>query len=379
MSVPFIYGKMAETEDFTDRIEDCKRLVANLKGGISTILISPRRWGKTSLVNKAMKEIATDSNYLTCQMDVFNCRTEQQFYQTLLNSVLKSTTSRVEEVLGAIKKYISAFGPKISIGDGPMSEMSIGIDFDDRQYSPDEILDLAEKIATDKGKKLIVSIDEFQNIENFDDPIGFQRKLRSHWQLQKSVCYCLYGSKRHMLMDIFSNYEMPFYKFGDIMMLDKIALADWVPFIVKRFSDTGKEIDPSFASTIATRVECHPYYVQQYAQAVWMLTGKTVEEPTLDIAIRQIIDRSALLMSKITDDLRPKQISFLVAIAKGERNLTGSATLKKYNLGTSANVKNLKKVVIDKDLVDENKDGMLEIQDPIFRMWLLENFDRSQF
>lgn len=379
MSIPFIYGKMADTDNFTDRVADCKRLVTNLKGGVSTIIISPRRWGKTSLVNRAMKEIATDSNYLTCQMDVFNCRTEQQFYQTLLNSVLKSTTSKVEEVFGTIKKYISTFGPKISIGNDPMSEVNVSIDFDDHQYSPDEILDLAEKIATDKGKKLIVSIDEFQNIENFDDPIAFQRKLRSHWQLQKSVCYCLYGSKRHMLMDIFSNYEMPFYKFGDIMMLDKIQLADWIPFITKRFGDTGKEIASSLASTIASRVECHPYYVQQYAQTVWMLTDRVVEEPILDIAIRQIIDRSALLMSKITDDLRPKQISFLVAIAKGEKNLTSSTTLKKYNFGTSANVKNLKKVMFDKDLVDENKEGLLEIQDPIFKMWLLENFDSRPF
>ncbi|MCQ2237047.1 MAG: ATPase [Bacteroidales bacterium] len=374
MEIPFVYGKMADADNFTDRTADCRRLVENLKSGINTIIISPRRWGKTSLVNKALLQISQDGDYIVCKMDAFNCRSEQQFYETLLNSVLKATTSKIEELMATVKKYIGSLGPKISLGGDPMTEVSVGIDISNQKYSPDEILDLAEKIAIEKGKKIIISIDEFQNVDNFEHAIEIQRKLRSHWQLQQSVCYCLYGSKRHMLMDIFSNYEMPFYKFGDIMMLEKIALADWIPFIIERFRETGKEISEEYAKEIALRVECHPYYVQQYAQTVWIMTEKRAEEATLDTALRQIIDRSALLMSKITDDMRPKQINFLLAIANGEKNLTSSLTLKKYDLGTSANVKNLKKVVIDKDLVDEAAGGKLEIQDPIFKIWLKENY-----
>ena len=99
MEIPFVYGKMADADNFTDRTADCRRLVENLKGGINTIIISPRRWGKTSLVNKALSVIAQDSDYIVCKMDAFNCRSEQQFYETLLNSVLKATTSKIDELM----------------------------------------------------------------------------------------------------------------------------------------------------------------------------------------------------------------------------------------------------------------------------------------
>ena len=85
----------------------------------------------------------------------------------------------------------------------------------------DEILDLPQAISRDSGKKMVVCIDEFQNINEYDDPLAFQRKLRSHWQKHTDVCYCLYGSKRHMLLDIFHNYNMTFYKFGDILFLER--------------------------------------------------------------------------------------------------------------------------------------------------------------
>ena len=121
-------------------------------------------------------------------------------------------------------------------------ELSFGLDFKDNKMTFDEILDLPQAISRDSGKKMVVCIDEFQNINEYDDPLAFQRNLRSHWQKHTDVCYCLYGSKRHMLLDIFHNYNMPFYKFGDILFLEKIPKEDWIEFIGRKFSETGKKI-----------------------------------------------------------------------------------------------------------------------------------------
>ena len=102
--------------------------------------------------------------------------------------------------------------PTVSLSEGSQSyELSFGIGFKDNRLSYDEILDLPQQIAKDKGKKIIVCIDEFQNINEYEDSLAFQRKLRAHWQTHTSVCYCLYGSKRHMLLSIFNDYSMPFY------------------------------------------------------------------------------------------------------------------------------------------------------------------------
>jgi len=104
------------------------------------------------------------------------------------------------------------------------------MDWEQVKKDPDDILDLAEKIAIKAKKKLVLCIDEFQNIAEFKDSLGFQRKLRSHWQLHQHVSYCIYGSKRHMLMEVFSSPSMPFYKFGDLIFLEKIKEEKWITF-----------------------------------------------------------------------------------------------------------------------------------------------------
>lgn len=102
------------------------------------------------------------------------------------------------------------------------NEVSLDFDWKEVRRNPDEILDLAENIAADKGLRIVVCIDEFQNIAEFDNPDYFQERLRSHWQKHQHVAYCLYGSKRHMMLDVFTDSSRPFYKFGDLIFLLKI-------------------------------------------------------------------------------------------------------------------------------------------------------------
>ena len=374
MEIPFVYGKIADGSNFTDRSQDTEKLVNNFKGLVNTVIISPRRWGKTSLVHHALQCISNDDDYLYCQIDIFNCRTEAQFYQAYVNALLKASYTKMDEFIAAAKKFVGAFGPKLTLSDCSMQyELAFGIDFKDKQYSFDEILDLPQHIALERGKKFIVCIDEFQNISNYADSIGFQRKLRSHWQRHNQVGYCMFGSKRHMLLDIFSNYEMPFYKFGDILFLDKIGEEEWVSFITDRFKQTGKTISTTQALRIAQNVACHPYYVQQLAQLVWLRTDTACNETIIDAAFEALVSQLSLLFSNIIDTLTAKQISFLQAIAQGERNFSSREVLTKYQLGTSANIKNLRKAMQDKDLIDVMPHST-QLQDPIFAYWLTHKY-----
>jgi AAA+ ATPase superfamily predicted ATPase len=374
-ATPFVYGKVADNENFTDREKDLNYLANNFKGLINTIIISPRRWGKTSLVNKAMDEFAKSSDYIVCKIDIFNCRTEEQFYTAFANSVLKSSFTAWEEFISSAKKYLMRMLPKIAMSDGSQNfELSFGIDFKDHNLSFDEILDLPQTIAKDKNKSVIVCIDEFQNINEYNDSLGFQQKLRSHWQLHNKVCYCLYGSKRHMLLNIFSDNQMPFYKFGDIHFLQKISRPDWVVFIEKRFNDTGKKITPELCGIIADKTKNHPYYTQQLSQQVWLRTTYESSAEIVNEAFDALVNQLSLLFSNIIDSLTAKQISFLVALANGEKNFSSKETLQKYDLGTSANIKNLKQVALNKDIIDILPENIIEFQDPVFEYWLKNNY-----
>ncbi len=379
MEAPFVYGKIAVKDDFTDREAESKHLLDNFRGLVNTAIIAPRRWGKTSLVNKVAETLELKhKDIIVCKLDLFNCRTAEQFYTAFANAALRSSKTTVEEFMENTRKYLGRFAPTITFSDSAQSyELAFGIDFKERSMSFDEILNLPQKIATDSKKRVIMCIDEFQNIKGYDDPLAFQKKLRSHWQHHDKVGYCLYGSKRHMLMDIFTNYSMPFYKFGDIMFLQKIGREDWVRFIAERFKGTGKQISRELCGEIADLMKCHPYYTQQLSQQVWLRTEKTCNAKIVADSFASLINQLSLLFTTIVDTLTPRQINFLSAIVAGESNFSSKEVLKKYNLGTSANIKNLRKATLEKDLIDILPGNKVEIQDPAFEYWLVKVYNQS--
>ena len=376
MKTPFLFGKVTDFPNFTDRVKESERLSKNLLNGVNSIIVSPRRWGKTSLVTHVLSDIVEKrKDVRVCHIDVFNCRTEEQFYQIYANAILFAVETKLDKFVEAARRYLGRLVPSISLSDSAQQyELTFGVDFKDDKLSVGDVLNLPQRISEDLNIDFIVAIDEFQSIDFYDDSLAFQRKLRSYWQHHKRVTYCLYGSKRHMLLDIFSNPNMPFFKFGDIMFLDKISREDWQEFIVRRFADTGKVIDVELSGIIADKVKNHPYYVQQLSQQVWLRTARKCTLAIVDEAFESMVRQLSLLFTNLIDSLTSRQISFLVAVAKGEERFSSQEVLSKYKLGTSANIKNLRTSLLDKDLIDIRIESKIEIQDPVFEWWLLNEY-----
>ena len=370
MKTPFTFGKLVLETDFTDRIVESKRLISNFSSSVNTILISPRRWGKSSLVAKAAKQVQKKSKKIVfCMIDLNNIRSEEQFYKLLATKVLQQSSSKMDAILENAKLFLGRFIPNISFSPNPETDLKLSLDWNEVKKEPDDILDLAEKIAIRTKKEIIICIDEFQNISEFEYPVDFQKKLRAHWQLHQHVTYCLYGSKRHMLMEVFSSPSMPFYKFGDIIFLEKIKEDDWIEFIIKRFNDTGKSIDIENAAVIAKYCENHPYYVQQLAQQVWLRTSKNCRNEIIQEAFDDLIMQLSMLFQILTDDLSMKQISFLNALTNKEEQVTSQRVIKKYNLGTSANVVKMRRKLHDREIIDIIG-KKIEFMDPLYKYWL---------
>ncbi|MDA3928661.1 MAG: ATP-binding protein [Prolixibacteraceae bacterium] len=374
MDTPFIYGKLASKNNFTNRSKEISQLITNFNSGINTILISPRRWGKSSLVTHAANQASQSKPELRfCFIDLFNIRTEEDFYQILAQEVIQSTSNKIDGMVDLIKKFLGNFIPKISFNPTLESSLTLGLDWKELKNNPDDILNLAEKIAEKKNLKFVICIDEFQNMSTFENPLAFQQKLRSHWQKHQSTSYCLFGSKRHMLLDVFSNSSMPFYKFGDILFLQKITEENWIPFIIQRFSDTGKSIAASEAIQITKIADCHPYYVQQLAQQVWLRTEVKCNEKTVEQAFENLIDQLSLLFQTKTDELIETQINLLEAIIDGEVQLSSQRVLTQYRLGTSANSLKARKSLINKEIIDIEKKNIVFL-DPMYKHWLSKTY-----
>jgi len=374
MKTPFIYGKIATGDYFTDREKEIRQLKQNFLSGTNTILISPRRWGKSSLVIKAADEImAQKKDIKIVQLDLFNLRTEEEFYKSLSEKLLLTVSNKLEEVIANTQKFMKQWVPKITFSPDAQQEISFGLNWQEIKKQPDEILELAENVAAEKGIKIIICIDEFQNISYFDEPLAFQKKLRSHWQTHQNVSYCLYGSKRHMLMDVFTSPSMPFYKFGNLMFLEKIPTAYWTDFIQKQFKTTGKKIGKEQASRIATLVCDHPYYVQQLAQLCWLRSEKETTDQIIDEALESLVLQLSLLFQNLTEGLSAVQLNFLNAVIDGVKMFTSRNTIEKYRLRSSANVNRIKKTLIQKEIIDD-QGGKIEILDPVFTLWLKEYY-----
>lgn len=370
MEIPFVYGKIVADNDFTDRNAETAKLISNFLSQTNTTIISPRRWGKSSLVNKAIKSVSEEgNNLLFVKMNAFKCETPQDFYELFAKCTVESISSSAETLLSNAKEFISRLLPKLSIADpAGQYEMTLGIDLKNNPIGED-ILDLPQQIAKKRGKKVVVCIDEFQQIGEFQDALQFQKILRSHWQEHTDVAYTLYGSKKHMMLQIFGEYGRPFYKFGDMMFLDKISRGDWISFIETRFAQTGKTISSDAAGHIADLVENHPYYVQQLAQYAWLRTESSCSTETVDAAFRGMLDSLNLQFVNMMDNLTEKQRSFLCALSDGVVNLSSVETLSRYRLGTSGNIRILKGALKKRDLIEETG-HRAEIQDPVFKQWI---------
>lgn len=367
---PFVFGVRVEGNTFTDRKEETNRLKMNFLYGVNTILISPRRMGKTSLVEKVCSLVESDTLKIA-KIDAFGCRSENDFINAFATAVVRATSSKWEEWMENAKTFLSRFIPKISIGQDPLTDFSIALEYNRANTVTEDILQLPETIAKQKGIKIVICIDEFQQIADFPDSITFQKKLRSVWQLQSNVSYCLYGSKKHMMEKMFQSQSHPFYRFGDLFYLDKISETDWVEYICDRFRVTGKEIPRELASEICTVTDRYSSYVQQLAWLVWLRTDKHATKEDVEFGIDRMLDACEPLFIQQTESLSAYQMNFLRALANGvNTGFTRSEILDTYQLGTAANISRLKKALTEKDLIMMTAPKKLEISDPILALWL---------
>ena len=302
MHSPFMFGKVVAGENFIDREDEQKRLSDNVSSHINSILISPRRWGKSSLVSRVAVALRQRSPKVRfCFLDLFNVRSEEDFYAQLAKEVLRVSFSKWQERIDSAKRFFQHLTPKFTFGVDPLHDFSISFDWEEVRKSPEEILDLPERASKEKNIQVVVCLDEFQNIGYFGEPLGFQKRLRAQWQHHRLATYCLYGSKRHMMAELFEQKSMPLYKFGDVVFLEKIPEQYWVPFITGGFKNTEKHISDDLAARIARDMENHPYFVQQLAHSVWNATKRHCTEREYNAAIDSLLTEQGILFQREVD------------------------------------------------------------------------------
>jgi hypothetical protein len=368
---PFKYGEIVTGQYFTNRNNEIKKLKNNFLSLQNTIIISPRRYGKSSLVKETTERFNQEAKaYSICNLDLMYIYSEEEFYNRFATTILKATSNKTEEFLLLAKNFIPGARLTINAGTGDPS-VEFGINY--IKDNIDKILNLPQEIARLKKKKIIICIDEFQNISRFEKHQELQGRLRSIWQHHDRVGYVLYGSKKTMMMEIFTETNSPFYKFGETLYLSRIQTVKLKEYLTKNFNLSGKEISDKICTRIIETVENHPYYVQQFARNIWLISGKVVSKSDFQQAKKALISDNLNFYNEMLEDFTSYQIGLLKALLYKENHLYSAKMIHTYKLGSTANVRRMYKAFENKGII-VNENGKVVFADPIFKIIAEEKF-----
>ena len=374
MESPFVFGQIARGTSFVNRTKELKHLSDNFNAGINTMIISPRRWGKSSLVSKSASQVEKQHKEIRiCNLDLFRIQDEDHFFETFAKAVLKASSSRWQEWVSAAKELLGGLVSSISIGTDPVNDFSLKLSWNNTSREENAVLDLPEKIAIKKKIRFVICIDEFQKIDEFKDSLFLQQRLRSHWQEQSRCSYCLFGSKRHIITQLFTSQSQAFYRFGDLIFLRKIEEEHWFRYIKKQFESTGKSITRDLIENIIHVTANHPYHIQQLAHYLWRLTEGEASHELFTKSLDELMLNNEIFFRREVENLTTLQLRFLEAILNKENQLNSAGTIHKYQLGSQGNLSTIKSALESKEVIDFFETEPVFVN-PLFEHWLRNYF-----
>ncbi len=339
MENPFKFGETVKDGMFCNRVKEVKKLQSAFRDGQNIILISPRRWGKSSLVKQAIHKY--NGKHISVQIDLFGITSKEEFLEIYVRLILQATSSRFKDITRNVGGWIKNITPYISFTVVEGSDINIGVKLPRDAKHIDDILSLPQQIAVDKGIPVIICVDEFQKIIDWKDGKSFLEKLRAVWQHHSNVCYCLYGSKRHVMTEMFNKSSLPFFKFGEVIFLTKIDKSEWMKFILEAFNNSRKSISEPLIETLIDAVENHPYYIQWVCRIIWYNTTKSVTKEIVKESVEELLVSNSPLFQNQTYSLTSKQTNYLKALVNGENQFSSQRVLQEYNLGSQGNIKRI--------------------------------------
>ncbi|MFH0947656.1 MAG: ATP-binding protein [Elusimicrobiota bacterium] len=370
MQNPFVYGQEVFGEIFCNRTKEIKELVSDIISGQNVIVYSPRRYGKTSLIKEVLKK-AEKEGVVGIYVDLYAVLKEEDFVSIYAAAISKTLSGSMEKIISNLKNIFKSLRPKIVIN--PQGDTEIGVDLiKDTNMMIEDVGSAVKRYADKYKKQVVVVFDEFQQIGLLGTD-KIEKRLRGIVQTHgRKVSYIFMGSKKHLIYDMFSNPNRPFYKIGRHYPIGKISSDKLTSFVVERFKSTGMNIPENIAKKIVDIAECHPYYVQHLGSSVWKLAEhKRIDEKTVEDALTLTLAEEKSAYSNIWDELSLNQKKVLkMLVESGQENKIYSIeNLQKFNLTASVVQKTIKSLLL-KELIDKSN-GSYNINDVFFKQWLI--------
>lgn len=267
-NIDYFPSKLAKGNQFCNRVVEQKVLRRNIELARHTVLVSPRRYGKSSLVYKVASEMRMPFD----SIDLFLAHDDKTVIKRVLvglGNVITQIIPISQKALTVVQKYFNNFKVTFNAaGFGLEFSHSSGI-VDPVDQIFDALISLA-LLAEEKKKKILFFIDEFQDIANAESSKSIQGAIRHVAQDTSWVVFVFSGSSRHLLLDLFDDKSKPLYMLCDKMLLDRMLSSDYYPHLQKAANDKWRQsVDENVLNRILTLTELHPFYVNLLCNELW--------------------------------------------------------------------------------------------------------------
>lgn len=374
---PFIVTGKIAPEYFCDRVAESARLIKSITNGNNLVIISPRRMGKTGLIQFCYDKPEIRGEYYTFFIDILHTSSlrelsyllGKEIYETLLPRSRKMARLFIQTLKSISGKF--GFDP---VSNLPTFNLELG-DIERPEYTLDEIF----QYLSHADKRCIVAIDEFQQIAKYPEK-NIEALLRAYIQKQENSNFIFAGSERHMMQEIFSLAARPFYHSADMLELKAIPPEIYIPFIVSHFQKCQRGIDAENVEKVYNLFKGHTYYIQKTFNEAFADTSEGTECTigTIRGAIDEMIASNDTIFREILSNIPEKQKTLLYAIAKdGEaERITSSEFIKRHSLTSASSVQSATKKLLEKDLITEDN-KFFSVTDKLFAMWINRIYGNS--
>jgi hypothetical protein len=376
MPNPFVYGEVVPAAAFVDRVVELDRLIADLAASQKVFLISPRRYGKSSLIRHALAAMSR-RGALTVEVTVSSFSSYIAFLEGYARALV-AAESRWDRVRTWLLEVIRSTRPEIRLAAPADPLGSVTVSFPHVKSERDisrlaqEVFTLPARLAEARRRNVIVALDEFQAIAGFDGG-SVEHAMRAAVQHQREVGYVFAGSEPS-LMERMIGPRRPFYKAGPVMRLDKIPPDEFAGFIDARFNRSGIRAEPGLGAAVVELAGNLPYDVQRLAHETWDdVRASGLKRAGLDhlhATLSRLLSEQETVFEALWQRLTLAQRGVLRAVVlQGGRELLSADTRARHRLGGPSSIQAGLAALQKQDLVMK-EDGRHVVIDSLFREWV---------
>jgi hypothetical protein len=370
---PFSYGGVVRDAYFADREAELDTLRSALRSGQNVVVVSPRRYGKTSLVLRATAALRREG-VLVAYVDLFRTPTKERLADALAQAIYEGLVSPVERAAEKAKAFFGhlAVSPRIVVE----SEGRVRVEFTtfERRQDVDAVLvgllELPQQVAEERDRRIVLVLDEFQEIVVIDRSLT--GVMRSVFQQQDRVSHVFLGSRRHLMDELFHDKSAHLYRSARPLPLGPIPSAKFARWVRRRFAASGVEAADETIDAVLALSGGRPFETQQLCAFVWEQArdeGTLATVRVLDKALARLIDAETPRYVAVWDSLSQHQRTVLEAIAQDGRTVYSEEYRLRHKLGGAGSVRSSLRALEAKELV-ERANGDWIVADVFLAEWL---------